>query len=567
MKKKIIILLLMLPLLISTEVGNFSAKAGNANAKVDEQELFNRIDQTIANLDRYKAAKERYIKLLKRNLSNATSDHQRLVWLDSIYHAYSTYRYDSASAYVEKGMKLAEKTGDEYYIVQNKLNRANVFSIGGFYSQAESLLQSIDPAPLKSMQLANYYYTYGWLYNYWGSFVAGSEFAHEYAEKKKHYLQLAVKQLEAEHNRLKKEGKKLPATGLASMGFYYFLKGELIYLDYPTQSEVSVLFRKSMDASPAASRTHASAAYGLARYYQDIERNDLYEQYITESAISDMECQLKETVALQKYATYLYTKDSKYSKRAAKYINISMEDAQFYNNRLRMMEISNILPVIASANQQAAERSKTRLLFYFWCLCAVLAITVGVTISNIKSKNKLKRNRKTIEHKNLQLEMLNERLVATNKRRETYLRLFMDISALYIRKLDNYRKLVSRKIKANQTADLLKSLSSYKLAEEDSREFYIRFDKAFMELYPDFVNQLNELLLPENQLKMPSAYSLTTEVRIYALMRLGVTDSQEIATLLFYSTQTIYNYKSAMRAKAKNRETFEADINHLCHLI
>lgn len=88
-----------------------------------------------------------------------------------------------------------------------------------------------------------------------------------------------------------------------------------------------------------------------------------------------------------------------------------------------------------------------------------------------------------------------------------------------------------------------------------------------MELYPDFADELNNLLLPEAQIKLPSPNSLTTEVRIYALMRLGVTDSQEIATLLFYSTQTIYNYKSAMRAKAKNRETFEADINRLCHII
>lgn len=97
--------------------------------------------------------------------------------------------------------------------------------------------------------------------------------------------------------------------------------------------------------------------------------------------------------------------------------------------------------------------------------------------------------------------------------------------------------------------------------------FYIRFDKAFMELYPNFVEELNTLLKPEHRIVLPSPTELTTEVRIYALMRLGVTDSQEIATLLYYSTQTIYNYKSGMRAKALNRETFESDINRLCHII
>lgn len=96
--------------------------------------------------------------------------------------------------------------------------------------------------------------------------------------------------------------------------------------------------------------------------------------------------------------------------------------------------------------------------------------------------------------------------------------------------------------------------------------FYTRFDQSFIELYPDFVDELNGLLIPEARIVQPSPKSLTTEARIYALMRLGVTDNQEIATLLFYSTQTIYNYKSAMRARAINRNTFDEDINRLCHV-
>lgn len=174
--------------------------------------------------------------------------------------------------------------------------------------------------------------------------------------------------------------------------------------------------------------------------------------------------------------------------------------------------------------------------------------------------------RREVKSQNRQLTELNEKLIATNHRRETYMRLFMDISAVYIRKIIEYRKLVSRKIKANQAADLLKTINSYKLAEEEATTFYTRFDRAFIELYPGFVDELNGLLLPESKIAQPSPNSLTTEVRIYALMRLGVTDSQEIATLLFYSTQTIYNYKSSMRARAINRDTFDDDINRLCHV-
>lgn len=523
-----------------------------ANAKIDEQKLFARIDDAIANQQHYKNAKERHIKLMKRNLSDAANDHERLQWLDSIYFDYSTYRYDSASVYVDKGLKLAESIGDTYYIIQNKINRATVLSVGGFYSQAESLLQSIDASKLQGKQLQYYYFTYAWLYYYWRAFVANSEFAADFLEKKKHYMQLTLQHFVPEKRQ---------------SGEYYYLLGELTYMDRPTHKDVLKYFLKSVKLTPLNVRVHAQAAYGLARYYKDMEQYDLYEEYLVEASMSDIVCQLKETLALQELATYIYKKDEKNSKRAAKYLTLSMEDAQFFNNRLRMLEISNILPVIAAANQQAAEKSRTRLQIYFIVLCVVLGITVVLTVTSVRRKNHLSKSRKVIAIKNKQLEELNGRLVATNTRRETYMRLFMDISALYIRKLDDYRKLVSRKVKTNQTADLLKPINSYKLAEEEAQAFYSRFDKAFMELYPDFVNELNNLLVDEAQIELPSDHTLTTEIRIYALMRLGVTDSQEIATLLFYSTQTIYNYKSAMRAKAKNRDTFESDINRLCHLI
>lgn len=107
----------------------------------------------------------------------------------------------------------------------------------------------------------------------------------------------------------------------------------------------------------------------------------------------------------------------------------------------------------------------------------------------------------------------------------------------------------------------------YQLAEEEAANFYIRFDKAFIDLYPNFVEEFNQLLLPEKQIVLPAPNSLTKELRIYALMRLGITDGQELATLLFYSTQTIYNYKAAIRKRAKDLTTFDAAINRLCNVI
>ena len=534
--------------------------------KTDEKKLLERIDYMIDNDQHYQDIKEKELKHLKQQALDAEDNKTRLLFLDSIYRAYSAYRYDSAYAYMKRGLELAEKCKDSYYITLNQINQASVLSVRGFYSKAEVLLQTLNPETMPYKLKLYYYFTFAWIYNYWESYAKNSDFAAEFCTKKKHYMDLLLQNF--------KEDRK-------NTVYYNYLLGERIYLDEPTSRKSLTLFLKAMKMSPAKSRIHAMSAYGAARYYKLTGKFDLYEKYLVEASVSDGLCQLKETVALQKLAYYLFKKDENNSKLAAKYIQHTMEDAQFFNNQLRMMEISNILPVIATANQQAAERSRARILTGFITVSAALIIIIILAFVNNRQKNKLKKNKQEIEEQNKkQIEMngqlsemnnqlteLNQQLIETNIKRETYLRLFIDISAAYIDKLADYRKLVSRKIKANQAADLLKSLNTHKLEEEETQMFYNRFDKAFMELYPGFVTELNKLLLPESQLEVPTTHTLTTEIRIYALMRLGVTDSQEIATLLHYSTQTIYNYKSGMRAKAINRDTFESDVNRLCHII
>ena len=530
-----------------------------AQGKTDEKTLLDRIDKMIENDQYYQGIKEKELKHLKQQVYEAEDNQTRLQFLDSIYRAYSAYRYDSAFAYMKQGLELAKKCHNTYYILRNQINQASILSVRGFYGTAENLLKSLNPDEMPYQLKLYYYFTFAWLYNYWASYAKNSDYAEEFHAQKKHYMTLLIQSFNenSKHN-----------------VFYQYLMGEYAYLHSPTSKESLNHYLKALKMSPAKSRIHAMSAYGIARYYKNTGKFDLYEEYLVEASVSDGLCQLKETVALQKLAYYLFKKDASNSKRAAKYIQHTMEDAQFFNNQLRMMEISNILPVIASAHQQAAERSRTRFLWGFIGVSVALVIIIILSLVNNRQKNRLKKNKAEIEEQNrkqkemnTQLTELNQLLIETNIKRETYMRLFMDISAAYISKLSDYRKLVSRKIKANQTADLLKTLNTHKLEEEEAQMFYNRFDKAFMELYPGFVTELNKLLLPECQLEVPTTHDLTTEIRIFALMRLGVTDSQEIATLLHYSTQTIYNYKSGMRAKAINRDSFESDINQLCHII
>ena len=529
---------------------NIMAKSTLATTDiVDKQQLLRLLDGYIERRHLYTEQKEEKIKQLKIKLRIAENNNSRLSILNTIYREYYTYRYDSAMVYANRGLALALSDNNTYYATLNRINRAAVLSTGGFYSQAETLLNEIGEKNVPLQLKQYYYYTTTWLYSYWESFCDKSEFKDYYRQKKHHFLQLTVN-----------------TTPNNYVALYAYFSGELAFLENPLSKTVLRHYTTALNNSPVNSRVHASAAYCIARYYREIGNIQLYEKYIVEAAISDMVCPLKENLALQELSTYLYKKDSKYANYAARYIYISMEDAQFYNNRLRMLEISSILPIISTANQEALAH-KERIVRGVLAVVSFLSLVLlGMALLGYKQNKWLVRSRREVKSQNLKLTELNEKLIATNHRRETYMRLFMDISAVYIRKLIEYRKLVGRKIKANQTADLLKTINSYKLAEEEATTFYTRFDRAFIELYPGFVEELNSLLLPDAQIELPSPNSLTTEVRIYALMRLGVTDSQEIATLLFYSTQTIYNYKSAMRTRAINRETFDEDINRLCHV-
>lgn len=543
--KKIVWLLMMV---VMPMVAN-AAFSRNADLE-DEDELLHRLDQYIARRDEFSSKKEKKLIRMKKKLNLTSGKRERLSLYNQIYREYYTYQYDSAMVYAKRGLQLAEQLHDDYYINLNKINRAAVLSTGGFYSQAEDLLLSLKPEDISPKLMQYYYYTLTWVYNYWGAFCERSEFKEEMQDKKKLYL-----------------AKTLEYMGNKQSALYYYLNGELEYLQHRTDKKVLGWYQKALAASPVDSRVHASAAYCIARYYQDNEQMDIYEKYLVQAAISDQVCPLKENLALQELSTYLYNKDAKYAKRVSKYIYCSMEDAQFYNNRLRMVEISRILPLITETNHQREIRQNRIITISLVVVSIVSLGFLAMMFFGFRINKRLAKSRREVRSQNMLLEELNQKLLNTNKHRETYMRLFMDISAVYIKKLDDYRKLVSRKIKAKQTADLLTAINSYKLAEEEASSFYIRFDKAFMDLYPNFVDEFNQLLLPEKQIVLPAPNSLTKELRIYALMRLGITDGQELATLLFYSTQTIYNYKTSIRKRAKDLTTFDAAINQLCNVI
>ena len=534
-----------------------------------ENPLLLRLDSVIEERQNISANKEQILENLRKQLQAASTDEAKIKLYDQLYQGYVTYRYDSTLVYVQKGYELAKRMGDRHYLNKFLINYALLDARGGFYSEAENIINGIRMDELDSTLMYEYHITKFWLYLNMSEYSDDLGAKQEYKQNMDSSLVRAI--------RYEKEN---------SVNWYYLMGEKTNYVDND-KKQAANYYQKVVDLAPVNSKLYASAAFSLARCYMDKGDMEMYVSWLTKSAFSDIVTPLKENLSLQELAMYLFEHDPNQVERATRYIYCSMEDAQFFNNRLRIIDISRKFPTILTAYTDMITEQKSHILYGLVAL-GVLSIALLIALFIIKRQNtKLHRHRLELQDKNQelnkqyeavreknalleeqqhQLHQLNEQLMGTNFKREGLAKIYIDLCAKYIDKLKKYQTLVKRKIKANQVNELLSTISSSRISEDDAAVFLSKFDKAFLDLYPTFVQELNALLLPDQQI-ITKNDALTTELRIYALIRLGIKESSEIADLLFYSPQTIYNYRSAVKNRAVNKDSFEADIAKICRVI
>ena len=529
-----------------------------------------RLDSVIAERPNITTAKEKKLAQLRSSLASTTNEEEKLALFEQMYQEYLTYRYDSALVYVQNSIILSKEIGNIAYYQQAVINYALLDARGGFYSEAADYLKGINLEELNDSLKYEYYITHFWLYMYWSQYSSNERVKEEYWRKMKENLVEAIK--------YEKEN---------TINYQYLMGERMHYIDENSE-KAAIYYRKVVDMAPVNSKLYASAAFSLARCYMDKGDMPMYELWLTNSAISDIVTPLKENLSLQELAMYLFEKDNDNVDRATSYIYCSMEDAQFFNNRLRLIELSGRFSTILSAYTKKINDQKSHILYGMIILglltLAILASALFIKKQNgqlhlrreeLQTKNEeLHQQHEEVRQKNAllveqgkQLSALNEQLIDTNFKREGLAKIYIDLCAKYIDKLKKYQTLVKRKIKANQVQELLSTISSSRISEEDAATFMNKFDKAFLDLYPTFVAELNTLLLSDNQIVVKQPNALTPELRIYALIRLGVKESSEIADLLFFSPQTIYNYRSAVKNRAINKDTFDEDVQKLCAVI
>ena len=546
-------LLYILFLLLSTTLS-----AGSKTQQL-RQKLDNLLEQRNALIDN----KNKDINRLKKNLTTSENTLKRLQTYEQLYEEYYVFQFDSAMTYLNKGIKLAKETQNTYYYNSNTISKAELLSIGGLYNEAIHEIEQVDPTVLDKGQHFEYYFSLFRIHTYWADFCNDKTYTPTHRLKAQEYLK-----------------KAMPFCDETAKTYEYYL-GEYAVFVLNNPQAARAHYIKAIKQLPQNSRFYAMSCFALSGSYGNEGNTEKQEEFLLLSSIADIENCTMENFALQNLAMYIFEHNKDELDLAQQYIQTALEDAHFYNNRLRIIEISSKLPVIVSSYQQTLnQRNKVQMtaiiaisLLLLFLLSAVFYIVKQTKRLSLqqqelqKNNNQLSELNRQQKELNTQLHGLNALLVDTNSKRERLAKLYIDLCAKYIARLKKQQTLVKRKIKANQITELLSQLSSERLSEEDAATFLSRFDKAFLDLYPDFTEELNSLLLPEGQIQNKSTDELTTEQRIMALIRLGVKESAEIADLLFYSPQTIYNYRSVLKGKAINKETFEEEVMKLCRVI
>lgn len=499
------------------------------------------LDKAIEQKPIYMQQKENRIDSLKALLPVSLSSNEHLTLIQKIYDEYKTFQYDSAFQYIVHNFNQSKKLHNTYWFNQSCLDLSFILTSSGLYNESLKFLEQIKRDSLTQQQQFNYYSFYARLYHDLSLFGGNNIFYEAYWNKVKAYQDSVISCSEITKN------EKLLALAKKETFDKNYDKAKTLYLQFIENNKNNY----SQDYSIAAST--------LSFIYSVDGETLLQKKYIILSAISDIHCAITENASFHRLAQMLYEEGN--TEKAYQCIKLSLNDANYYNSRLRRIEIAKSLPIIEQAFHEQLNREKRRLTIAL-ILISLLALVILIAAFYIfKQLKELRRNRLVIQNTNNQLKHLNDELLVSNKIKEEYIGHFLNLCSQYIDKIEQFQQLVQRKITVGQIDSLLTMSKSKKLINDEMQELLMSFDRIFLKLFPDFIDKFNTLFDDEEQFKLKKDEMLNTELRIFALIRLGINDSSKIAKFLRYSVNTVYTYRTKVKNQSKiNRSDFEDQI-------
>ena len=535
-----------------------------ADEKKDLAAYCKQVDEAIAHSADYVAAHEKKIGEQRKALALEATARGQYEHNYRLYQLYKPFVSDSAIYFLSQCIRLADGMGDKSDAVKCRALMAIRSSNIGMYDEALNILDSIHPSGVDSLSLGIYYEAYNNVYSELAYYTRLDMMKTQYQAKADYYGKLML--------------ETLPTTY------------ETCFLRREQNAQLAGRLEEAMRINDEWLKTvePGSHPYALVALYRYIEyklqgnrKQMLY--WLAESVLADIRNAAMDQGSMWELANELMLIDE--IDKASEYISFTSDCANRYGSRQRNWQIAPLLTHIAKNYKSQSEQTTTQLRLTLVLISLLLLLLLGVLIFLHRRNRQLDSARKELKGKNdelaavntqlasqteelstlnNQLSSLNTQLSESNRVKEEYIGRFMSLCSQYIDKLDNYRKMVNKKMKNKELEDLFRMSKSTELKEKELEELYQNFDSVFLHLFPNFVNDFNALLQPEMRVTPKEDNRLTTEIRIFALIRLGIEDSSKIAEFLHYSVNTIYNYRARIKNGAlDNRENFERRIKAL----
>ena len=515
---------------------------------------FARLDSLIAVQPHIVAEKETRLAQMKADLAAEATVLGRYGIMRRLYEEYAAYQYDSAYAYVSQCIRLAQAMGDAARLNESRLNLAHILSTACLMEQARQMLAQIDTTQLTPDQFITYYRTRTDLLIYQAEYMQGTRYADE-----------AVRQLIAVRQRV------AALDGPKDNVSYLITRAECL-ADGGNQQQAIDLLTTLLPRYKSGDRMYSIITSTMSFHYSQLDDRDKQMEYLIKSAESDLEGCIRENTSLRAIADRLF--DEGDIDRAYRYMRVAVDDANFYGTRLRNIQSSRIVPKILSAYQTKQEQSSRKMKWLLGLMSLIALLMVGGVIAIYQL---LKRYRRLNEQKkaiNEQLRQVNGQLHDTveqlhesnallqerEKLKEEYIARFLALSSRFIDRGEEQRKALYRLYRDRKTEELARELKSTHSGNENAQLFYENFDNAFLNIFPNFVDEVNKLLQEGGKIEVKQGKRLTTESRVLALIRIGITDNQSIANILRASLTTIYTYRSKLKARALDKDSFETQV-------
>lgn len=526
----------------------------NSAHQQSNQLLYQTLDSLIVQYDQLTAEKERRVANIKDGVRGIMLTPEQQYDLNQrLYDEYVAYKFDSAFYYIDRNVKAISASTDRDRFAASAVRMAHILAVTGLFDRARRLLDEVNPDSISDQQKIAYYTQQSELNLYRSEMAQYTNYFYDYIKRAQYYRQLVMQ--------------------IAPKDSYDYIFNKATYICEAGDTDEAIrLLENYLSKINQGTRIYSIVTSTLAFFYQKKGAPEQQEYYLLLSAISDERSAIRENNSLRSLSEMLMSRGK--NDEAYRYLLQAISEAKFYGSRIRMMQVGRMAPQILQLYDAERTQTQQRTNLLLTVISFISLVLVGIIIYTLILYRKkhaaglqiIEMNKMLASHSE-EIEIVNTQMKEANRIKEEYIGRFLELSSQLISDGEQRLKQLNRLARERKLEELYAELKTMEPVNKGIRTFHSHFDTAFLNIYPNFISEVNRLLNSESRFAIEidgtPIKHLSTELRVLALIRLDITDNQKIADILRSSITTIYTYRSKLKAKAINKDTFEDDVRKI----